>query len=56
MLYSHGDLCDALREISKGSSGAAGVFGMMTGGLLVQKFGGLDIKRIYFGNWLRDYS
>jgi hypothetical protein len=20
------------------------------------KFGGLDIKRVYFGNWLRDYS
>ena len=28
----------------------------MTGGLLTKKFGGLDVKRIYFGNWLRDYS
>jgi hypothetical protein len=23
---------------------------------LKSKFGGLDVKRIYFGNWLRDYS
>lgn len=45
--FRHGDIEDVLAELVKSS---AGMFGMG------KKFGGLDIKRIYFGNWLRDYS
>ena len=29
---------------------------MLSGLIGRGKFGGLDIKRVYFGNWLRDYS
>jgi hypothetical protein len=49
--FRHGDLCDTLGEIAKGSGGAAGILGAVTGGLLAKKFGGLDIKRIYFGEY-----
>jgi hypothetical protein len=48
----HGDIEDTLAELAKGASG-----GFAIGSLLGKsKFGGLDIKRVYFGNWLRDYS
>ncbi|GAA5907677.1 Het-C domain-containing protein [Sporobolomyces salmoneus] len=45
--FRHGDIEDVLAEVIK-----------KTGGFLGRgsKFGGLDIKRIYFGNWLRDMS
>ncbi|KAH8106508.1 Het-C-domain-containing protein [Phellopilus nigrolimitatus] len=49
--FRHGDIEDTLAEIAKKAGG--GVMGAMLG---KSKFGGLDIKRIYFGNWLRDYS
>ncbi|TFL01655.1 heterokaryon incompatibility protein Het-C-domain-containing protein [Pterulicium gracile] len=52
--FRHGDIEDVIAEIAKGAGGALG------GGLafvgMKSKFGGLDVKRIYFGNWLRDYS
>ncbi|EPQ30443.1 uncharacterized protein PFL1_01969 [Pseudozyma flocculosa PF-1] len=44
--FRHGDLADTLSELAR-----------KTGGLLgSSKFSGIAIKRIYFGNWLRDYS
>ncbi|EJC98232.1 Het-C-domain-containing protein [Fomitiporia mediterranea MF3/22] len=49
--FRHGDIEDVLAEIAKKSG--AGIMGALAGR---SKFGGLDIKRIYFGNWLRDYS
>lgn len=46
--FRHGDIEDILAEMAK----------KMGGGLLGRnsKFGGLDVKRVYFGNFLRDYS
>ncbi|THG96509.1 hypothetical protein EW145_g7769 [Phellinidium pouzarii] len=49
--FRHGDIEDVLAEIAKKAGG--GIVGAFVGN---SKFGGLDIKRIYFGNWLRDYS
>ncbi|KAL5523319.1 hypothetical protein ACEPAF_1586 [Sanghuangporus sanghuang] len=49
--FRHGDIEDVLADIAKKSG--AGFLGALAGR---SKFGGLDIKRIYFGNWLRDYS
>ncbi|UZJ54049.1 hypothetical protein CBS101457_003369 [Exobasidium rhododendri] len=46
--FRHGDLEDILTQLLKKTGG--GLFGRGS------KFGGLDVKRIYFGNWLRDYS
>ncbi|KAJ7269830.1 heterokaryon incompatibility protein HET-C [Mycena rebaudengoi] len=52
--FRHGDIEDALAELLKrGSSGGFALASMLSKG---SKFGGLDIKRVYFGNWLRDYS
>ncbi|KAJ7158220.1 heterokaryon incompatibility protein Het-C-domain-containing protein [Mycena crocata] len=52
--FRHGDIEDALAElIKKGSGGGFALASMLSKG---SKFGGLDIKRVYFGNWLRDYS
>ncbi|KAL8278714.1 hypothetical protein RQP46_008783 [Phenoliferia psychrophenolica] len=45
--FRHGDIEDVLAELIKKSGGILG---------RGSKFGGLDIKRVYFGNWLRDYS
>ncbi|KAN0064810.1 hypothetical protein ACQY0O_001867 [Thecaphora frezii] len=45
--FRHGDLADTLSELARKSGG--GMFGS-------SKFSGIAIKRIYFGNWLRDYS
>ncbi|KAJ1029194.1 hypothetical protein NDA18_002822 [Ustilago nuda] len=45
--FRHGDIEDILEELAKKVGGS--LFGS-------SKFGGLDIKRTYFGNWLRDYS
>ncbi|KAG8896898.1 hypothetical protein FRB99_008583, partial [Tulasnella sp. 403] len=42
---------DVLSELLKKSAGG-GLLGLGGG----SKFGGLDVKRVYFGNWLRDYS
>lgn len=43
-------LADLLKKVGGGFAFAS-VIGK--GG---SKFNGLDIKRVYFGNWLRDYS
>ncbi|KAL0581875.1 hypothetical protein V5O48_000104 [Marasmius crinis-equi] len=52
--FRHGDIEDVLAELlKKGSGGFALASVIGKGG---SKFGGLDIKRVYFGNWLRDYS
>lgn len=52
--FRHGDIEDVLAELAKkGASGFALASVIGKGG---SKFGGLDIKRVYFGNWLRDYS
>ncbi|GAA6061244.1 hypothetical protein JCM10212_002703 [Sporobolomyces blumeae] len=45
--FRHGDIEDVLADLIKKSSGFLG---------RGSKFSGLDIKRVYFGNWLRDYS
>jgi Heterokaryon incompatibility protein Het-C len=37
-----------LAELAKKAGGFLGMKG--------SKFSGLDVKRVYFGNWLRDYS
>ncbi|CDO70379.1 hypothetical protein BN946_scf184999.g19 [Trametes cinnabarina] len=44
---------DTLSEVAKKAGGFALGALIGKGG---SKFGGLDIKRVYFGNWLRDYS
>lgn len=42
--WRHGDIEDALLSL---------FLARAAGG---RKFGKLDVKRVYFGNWLRDYS
>ena len=42
--WRHGDIEDTLLNI---------LMSRAAGG---KKFGKLDVKRVYFGNWLRDYS
>ncbi|CDZ97898.1 Heterokaryon incompatibility Het-C [Phaffia rhodozyma] len=49
--FRHGDIEDVLVDLAK-KSGRGGFLGL--GG--AAKFTGLDVKRVYFGNWLRDYS
>ncbi|TFK19444.1 Het-C-domain-containing protein [Coprinopsis marcescibilis] len=53
--FRHGDIEDILETLLKkaGGSGFAIASAIGIGG---RKFNGLDIKRVYFGNWLRDYS
>ncbi|EKM58089.1 uncharacterized protein PHACADRAFT_171323 [Phanerochaete carnosa HHB-10118-sp] len=51
--FRHGDIEDTLSEVAKKAGGFALGAIIGKGGA---KFGGLDIKRVYFGNWLRDYS
>ncbi|KAI0356056.1 Het-C-domain-containing protein [Trametes cingulata] len=51
--FRHGDIEDTLGEVAKKAGGFALGALIGKGG---SKFGGLDIKRVYFGNWLRDYS
>lgn len=42
--WRHGDIEDTLLTL---------LMARVAGG---KKFGKLDVKRVYFGNWLRDYS
>ena len=53
--FRHGDIEDSIAELSMRQAGAVAavlsVFGLGKG-----RFRGLMIKRVYFGNWLRDYS
>ncbi|SJK98858.1 uncharacterized protein ARMOST_02130 [Armillaria ostoyae] len=51
--FRHGDIEDALAELVKKGAGGFALASIIGKG---SKFGGLDIKRVYFGNWLRDYS
>ncbi|KAI0738947.1 heterokaryon incompatibility protein Het-C-domain-containing protein [Daedaleopsis nitida] len=51
--FRHGDIEDTLGDVAKKAGGFALGALIGKGG---SKFGGLDIKRVYFGNWLRDYS
>ncbi|THH05855.1 hypothetical protein EW146_g9788, partial [Bondarzewia mesenterica] len=51
--FRHGDIEDTISELAKKTGGFALGAIIGKGGT---KFGGLDVKRIYFGNWLRDYS
>ncbi|GHJ86223.1 hypothetical protein NliqN6_2625 [Naganishia liquefaciens] len=47
--YRHGDIEDVLEKIAKAAGGGFLALG-------AKKFSPLDVKRVYFGNWLRDYS
>ncbi|KAG0706965.1 heterokaryon incompatibility protein Het-C-domain-containing protein [Suillus ampliporus] len=51
--FRHGDIEDTLADLVKKGVGGFALSSLIGKG---PKFGGLDIKRIYFGNWLRDYS
>jgi hypothetical protein len=51
--FRHGDIEDSLSDLAKKAGGFALGALIGKGG---SKFRGLDIKRVYFGNWLRDYS
>ncbi|KIK67402.1 hypothetical protein GYMLUDRAFT_37517 [Collybiopsis luxurians FD-317 M1] len=52
--FRHGDIEDTLADLLK-KAGGAGLLGAVIG-KGGTKFNGLDVKRVYFGNWLRDYS
>ncbi|KAG8716996.1 hypothetical protein FRC09_014920 [Ceratobasidium sp. 395] len=63
--FRHGDLESILSTLAKNvpgglGGGAAGVIAgvakMALRGGRGDKFTSLDVKRVYFGNWLRDYS
>ncbi|TFK72137.1 Het-C-domain-containing protein [Pluteus cervinus] len=55
--FRHGDIEDTLADlIKKGASAGSGFALASLIGSKGTKFNGLDIKRVYFGNWLRDYS
>ncbi|KAI5455097.1 hypothetical protein NCC49_002368 [Naganishia albida] len=47
--FRHGDIEDVLEKIAKAAGGGFLALG-------AKKFSPLDVKRVYFGNWLRDYS
>ncbi|KAF9239812.1 Het-C-domain-containing protein [Melanogaster broomeanus] len=51
--FRHGDIEDALADLLKKGAGGFALSSILSRGT---KFGGLDVKRVYFGNWLRDYS
>ncbi|OAX41617.1 Het-C-domain-containing protein [Rhizopogon vinicolor AM-OR11-026] len=51
--FRHGDIEDTLADLVMKGAGGFALSSLIGKG---PKFGGLDIKRIYFGNWLRDYS
>ncbi|KAL0960132.1 hypothetical protein HGRIS_011768 [Hohenbuehelia grisea] len=51
--FRHGDIEDVLSDLVKKGAGGFALANIISKG---SKFNGLDIKRVYFGNWLRDYS
>ncbi|KAF8965033.1 heterokaryon incompatibility protein Het-C-domain-containing protein [Flammula alnicola] len=53
--FRHGDIEDTLADLIKRGSGGGFALASMLGSKGT-KFTGLDVKRVYFGNWLRDYS
>ncbi|OJT08483.1 hypothetical protein TRAPUB_666 [Trametes pubescens] len=63
--FRHGDIEDILTELAKsvghvgGGGGLLGIAASVLGaasGSSGSKFTKEDVKRVYFGNWLRDYS
>ncbi|CDO73164.1 hypothetical protein BN946_scf185007.g219 [Trametes cinnabarina] len=64
--FRHGDIEDILTELAKTAghaSGGGGLLGSIAQSVLGAAVGGVgakfskeDVKRVYFGNWLRDYS
>lgn len=54
--FRHGDIEDVLEELARGSGGAAGLLGAMTGGLLAKKWSGLDIKVRFYTGYQPDCS
>ncbi|KAI0094507.1 heterokaryon incompatibility protein Het-C-domain-containing protein [Irpex rosettiformis] len=62
--FRHGDIENILEELAKtvgGAAGGASLFGfaqalLTSGSGGGSKFAHADVKRVYFGNWLRDYS
>ncbi|KAK7058610.1 hypothetical protein VNI00_002246 [Paramarasmius palmivorus] len=56
--YRHGDIEGVLSDLVKDASTGSGVFAFAKKvfGKDGPKFKGSDIKKVYFGNWLRDYS
>ncbi|KAJ7597340.1 Het-C-domain-containing protein [Mycena floridula] len=62
--YRHGDIENILGEVPNGRRASGGASDGLLGfakGLLEKaanggKFSDADIKKVYFGNWLRDYS
>ncbi|KAF9781333.1 heterokaryon incompatibility Het-C, partial [Thelephora terrestris] len=51
--FRHGDIEEVLGDLFKRHGVKVGMFGSLVG---KYKFSPMDIKRIYFGNWLRDFS
>ncbi|EAU89396.1 heterokaryon incompatibility protein HET-C [Coprinopsis cinerea okayama7 len=51
--FRHGDIEDVLDDLAKGAAGGFALASLIGKG---RKFNALDKKRVYFGNWLRDYS
>ncbi|ESK96198.1 heterokaryon incompatibility protein het-c [Moniliophthora roreri MCA 2997] len=56
--YRHGDIEGVLSDLVKNASTGGSVFAFAKKilGKDGPKFKGSDIKKVYFGNWLRDYS
>ncbi|KAL5534058.1 hypothetical protein ACEPAG_518 [Sanghuangporus baumii] len=61
--FRHGDIEGVLENLVKSAAGAAsggGLLGLASSVLSAakggEKFSPMDVKRVYFGNWLRDYS
>ncbi|KAI0815377.1 heterokaryon incompatibility protein Het-C-domain-containing protein [Irpex lacteus] len=62
--FRHGDIENILEELAKTVGGAAGGASLLgfaqalltSGSGGGSKFAHADVKRVYFGNWLRDYS
>lgn len=53
--FRHGDIEDTLGKLFKKGGGGLGIIGNLIG-KGGTRFNNLDVKRVYFGNWLRDYS
>lgn len=48
--YRHGDIMDVVLTLANAKAFSSGILGRS------KKFSKLDVSRLYFGNWLRDYS
>ncbi|KAH9922490.1 heterokaryon incompatibility protein Het-C-domain-containing protein [Fomitopsis serialis] len=54
--FRHGDIEDVLADMAKRAASGGFALGALLGAGGGKKFKALDVKRVYFGNWLRDYS